>query len=68
MTDLALSDTEIKEITGYARPSRQLEVLRSLGIPARRRPDNTVLVMRMHCIHPAATIVTQQPQRKSARK
>jgi len=68
MTDLALSDTEIRQITGYARPKLQLEVLRSLGIPARRRPDNTVLVMRMHCIHPTATVAAPAPQRKSARK
>lgn len=68
MSELALSDIEIREITGYVRPSLQMEVLRSLGIPARRRPDNTVLVMRMHCIHPAATITAPPPQRKSARK
>jgi hypothetical protein len=68
MTDLALSDAEIRAITGYARPKLQMEVLRSLGIPARRRPDNSVLVMRMHCIHPAATITAPPPQRKSARK
>jgi len=68
MSDLALSASEIREITGYARPSLQLEVLRSLGIPARRRPDNSILVMRMHCTHPAAATQAPLPQRKSAKR
>lgn len=55
MSELALSKNEVNRITGYARPTKQLEVLKLLGIPALRRPDNTVLVLRMHCIHPAAT-------------
>ena len=67
MTELALSPEEIKEITGYARPALQLRVLQSLGIPARKRPDNSILVMRMHCIHPA-THVQHEPRLKSSRK
>lgn len=31
-----------------------MKVLKSLGIPARRQPDNSVSAMRMHCMHPAA--------------
>lgn len=67
MTELTLSAEEIKGMTGYARPALQLRVLQSLGIPARKRPDNSILVMRMHCIHPA-TLVQQAPQLKSSRK
>ncbi|SPB16484.1 hypothetical protein NOV72_03684 [Caballeronia novacaledonica] len=49
---LELTEDELERITGYKRPSKQMEMLKSLGIPARRRPDNSVLVMRMHCIAP----------------
>lgn len=68
MTDLALSDIEIHEITGYARPTKQLEVLKSLGIPARRRPDNSVLVLRMHMVHPATVAAADEPKLKPIRK
>ncbi|WP_248321984.1 DUF4224 domain-containing protein [Caballeronia sp. Sq4a] len=52
-TPLELTEDELERITGYKRPSKQMEMLKSLGIPARRRPDNSLLVMRMHCIAPA---------------
>jgi len=54
--ELALPEQEIRELTGYARPAKQLEVLKGLGVPARRRPDNSVLVLRMHLrqVMPAA--------------
>ena len=68
VTDLVLSDIEVREMTGYARPTRQLAVLKELGIPARRRPDNSVLVMRMHCIHPAALAVNDAPKLKSQKR
>lgn len=64
---LILSEKELATITGYARPSNQLRVLQELGIPARRRPDNTVLVMRMHCLHPV-TIKANEPKLKPIRK
>ena len=66
-TDLTLSPDELVKITGYTRASNQLRVLGELGIPARRRPDNSVLVMRMHCLHPVA-MVTNQPKLKPIRK
>ncbi|MFM0218235.1 DUF4224 domain-containing protein [Paraburkholderia caledonica] len=47
-----LTEEEIVRMTGYRRPGKQIETLKSLGIPARRRPDNSVLVMRVHCIYP----------------
>lgn len=70
---LALPQEELRELTGYARPSKQLEALKSLGIPARRRPDNTVLVLRMHMIHPVPMQVhasgpSTAPKLKSSRK
>lgn len=68
MTDLALPFEEIREITGYARPSKQIEVLKSLGIPARQRQDGSVLVMRMHCLHPATVAPANQPKLKPIRK
>jgi hypothetical protein len=50
--DPELSEPEIVRITRYHRPSKQLEMLKSLGIPARLRRDNTILVLRMHLMHP----------------
>lgn len=61
---LALTDDEVHELTGYARPTKQLEVLKSLGIPARRRPDNSVLVLRMHLQHPVARMAAEPPKLK----
>lgn len=65
--DLALSQEEITAITGYARATYQMRVLKELGIPARRRPDNTVLVLRMHLVHPTTTLAKPAPRLKSAR-
>jgi len=67
-SELALSEDEVAKITGYSRPSNQLRVLGDLGIPARRRPNNTVLVMRMHCLYPAAALPDAKPKLKSIRK
>lgn len=50
-----LTDAEIIRMTGYRRPGKQIETLKSLGIPALRRQDNTVLVMRVHCIYPVGS-------------
>jgi hypothetical protein len=68
--DLTLSPAELKSVTGYAKPIFQLRVLKELGIPARRRPDNTVLVLRMHMLHPSAAVafVPATPRLKSAKK
>jgi hypothetical protein len=46
---IMLTDQEIKDLTGYCRPAYQMKVLKSLGIPVRRRPDNTLIVLRMDC-------------------
>lgn len=55
MSNIELSEAEIKRITGYTRPAYQMKVLRELGIRARRRPDNSILVLRMDCTNRHAT-------------
>ncbi|TWI69014.1 uncharacterized protein DUF4224 [Pseudoduganella lurida] len=49
-----LSDAELFELTRYRRPAEQLRELAKLGVPARRMRDNTVRVLRMHLVAPAA--------------
>lgn len=68
LKDLTLSEAEVKALTGYARPAYQLKVLKGLGIPARKRPDNTVLVLRMHCQYPVQQAANDGPKLKSSRK
>ncbi|PTE00831.1 DUF4224 domain-containing protein [Pandoraea apista] len=58
---LELTGEEIARITGYRRATKQLDVLASLGIPARRRPDNSVLVLRMHCLYPMSAAPAANP-------
>jgi hypothetical protein len=67
---ITLSHDEIRELTGYVRPVFQMRILKDLGIPARRRPDNSVLVLRMHCWHPLAQPQkpNDAPKLKSSRK
>ncbi len=64
---LEMTQEELARITGYRRSQKQIEVLRSLGVPARLRPDNTVLVLRMHMTYPAAMAAGRRPQLRSAR-
>ena len=64
---LEMTREEIERITGYVQPAKQLEVLRGLGVPARLRPDNTVLVLRMHLTQPATLATERRPQLRSAR-
>jgi Domain of unknown function (DUF4224) len=45
---LTLTPEEIVEITGYRRGHEQLRWFRSLGVPAKRRPDGSVSVAREH--------------------
>jgi hypothetical protein len=68
MSEIALSEDEIVELTRYRRAAEQLRVLKQMGVPATRLRDNTVRVLRMHLIHPATMPAAQSPQRKSARK
>ena len=51
--DPYLSEEEIFKMTRYKIPSKQMKVLRELGVQAKLLRDNTVRVMRMHCFTPA---------------
>lgn len=68
MNELALSNQEIIDLTHYKRAAEQLRVLKAMGIPATRLHDNTVRVLRMHLMQPAATASEPRPMRKSERK
>jgi hypothetical protein len=61
-----LLEEEIVRITGYHRAGKQLETLKFLGIPACRRRDNTVLVLRVHLLYPvgAGTPAQERPKLK----
>ncbi|WP_338762102.1 DUF4224 domain-containing protein [Massilia sp. METH4] len=59
-----LSDAELFELTRYRRPAEQLRELAKLGVPARRMRDNTVRVLRMHLVAPAAPSPTIRPKLK----
>lgn len=65
---LHLTEQEIEDMTGYHRPAYQMKVLQGLGIPARKRPDNSVLVLRMDCQHRRAPVANDTPKLKSSRK
>jgi hypothetical protein len=43
---LLLSDIELRELTGYKRPTEQAQELAALGLPFRRRRDGTIIVFR----------------------
>lgn len=66
--ELALPEHEVRELTGYERPTNQLKVLKSLGIPARRRPDNTVLVLRMHLRNAVQQAANDAPKLKPKKR
>lgn len=68
MSDLMLSEKEIYDLTHYRRPKEQLRKLKEMGVPATRLHDNTVRVLRMHLVHPAAMPLVPPPQLKSNRK
>ena len=48
---ICLTPAEIHEITGKKRPHAQMPVLHALGIPFRIRPDNSLMVLRVHVIY-----------------
>jgi hypothetical protein len=67
--DFVLTEEELKEITGYSRPAFQMKCLKNLGIPARRRPDNTLIVLRMDLrSRTQQQAATDGPKLKSSRK
>jgi len=69
-SDLVLSVDEIVTITHRKRPVEQLRDLIALGIPATRRHDNTICVLRADVTtrRAAANAPSSAPQRKSAKQ
>lgn len=61
---LTLSEAEVIDITGKRRQTEQMNVLKALGIPSRRRYDNSVLVLRMHCVHSGRVAANDEPAPK----
>lgn len=43
-----LTDEEVAQLTGRRRRKLQIEVLRTMGIEHRRRPDGSLAVSRSH--------------------
>jgi hypothetical protein len=68
--DPVLSPEEIFTITHRKRAADQLRDLLALGIPAIRRFDNTICVLRVDLARRASagTAPAAGPQRKSARQ
>lgn len=48
MSEVALSEDELFDVTHKHRPTAQCRALKSMGIIHKRRPDGTVLVHRSH--------------------
>lgn len=69
-SELVLSVDEIVTITHRKRPVEQLRDLLALGIPATRRHDNTICVLRADVTtrRTAANAPDARPQRKSAKQ
>jgi hypothetical protein len=69
---LALTPEEIYALTHCKRAKEQLRELARMRIPATRRVDNTVCVLRMYVTTPAALLAGQVgsdgPQLKSSRR
>ncbi|MDB5797228.1 MAG: hypothetical protein JWP36_1130 [Paucimonas sp.] len=65
---LMLSAAELKALTGYARTKLQARVLGSLGVPYVIRPDNSLLVLRMHLQVAPKSIERDRPMLNSARR
>lgn len=62
---ITLTEQEIVAITGYHRPAYQLARLKEMNIPAHRRPDNTVMVLRVYVTtRPTAPTPPEQPEPK----
>jgi hypothetical protein len=68
--NLVLTRDEIVTITHRKRPIEQLKDLQAMGIPATRRHDNTICVLRadVTTLRQAANAPETRPQRKSAKQ
>lgn len=47
---LTLTPEELIEVTGYKRGAEQLGYFKELDVPAHRRPDGSVAVVRQHLL------------------
>ncbi|MRT27597.1 DUF4224 domain-containing protein [Herbaspirillum sp. CAH-3] len=68
---ITLTEQEVVAITGYHRPAFQLRRLQEMGIPAHRRPDNTIMVLRVYVTtrpEAAAAPEKQEPKLRLIRK
>jgi hypothetical protein len=62
---ITLTEQEVVAVTGYQRPAYQLAKLKEMGIPAHRRPDNTIMVLRMYVTtRPTTAAAPDQPEPK----
>ncbi len=62
---IIVSAQDLQTLTDRERPSAQARVLTRLGIPHRRRPDGSLIVLRCHVdtVKPAGAIVpASEPQ------
>lgn len=59
---MILTRAELEELTGKSRSAAQARVLTHMGIPHRRRPDGSVVVIRAHVEQPAAMLAPRAPQ------
>jgi hypothetical protein len=62
---ITVTPQDLKTLTDRERPSAQARVLVRLGIPHRRRPDGSLIVLRCHVgtVAPSRAIVrTSEPQ------
>ena len=46
MSTLHLDDDELREITGFAQRTKQVEALRAMGVPFLVNPRGSILVIR----------------------
>ena len=51
-----LSKDELVQLTGRRRPKAQARALTRMGIPHRRRPDGSPVVLRIHLDMPDASV------------
>ena len=59
---MILTPEEVRELTSRTRPAWQARVLDHLAIPYRRRPDGSLVVLRVHVECLPATGRGHEPQ------
>lgn len=62
-----LTPDEIYGLTHLVRPSAQARFLAEMGVPSRRRPDGTLLVLRRDLEHGTAMRGRPQPNLAAVR-